>query len=72
MTRAARTSADAPRRRVASPCISVCLLDANDVCSGCWRTSQEITWWFDMDDERRLEVLRASRERMRSAGVLFD
>ena len=29
-----------------SPCISVCLLDENDICTGCFRSADEITDWF--------------------------
>ncbi|HSG87602.1 MAG TPA: DUF1289 domain-containing protein [Pseudomonadales bacterium] len=61
-----------PRKRVASPCVSVCALDEQDVCVGCFRSAREITDWFELDDEARLEVLRTSRERMQAAGVLFD
>ena len=61
-----------PRPRVGSPCVSVCLLDEQDVCTGCFRTAQEITDWFGLDDEARRAVIDATRERMRAAGVLFD
>lgn len=30
---------------IASPCISVCFLDENDICLGCYRSAQEITNW---------------------------
>lgn len=61
-----------PRRRVASPCISVCVLGDDDVCTGCYRSAREITDWFELDDDARLRVIDASRVRMREAGVLFD
>lgn len=61
-----------PQRRVGSPCVSVCLLDEQDVCTGCFRTAQEITDWFGLDDEARLAVIDATHARMREAGVLFD
>lgn len=59
-------------RRVGSPCVSVCMLDEQDVCTGCFRTAQEITDWFELDDASRLTVIDATRERMRAAGALFD
>lgn len=61
-----------PRPRVPSPCVSVCALDADDVCTGCYRTADEITRWQGLDDESRRAVLSATRERMRAAGVLFE
>ena len=40
--------------RVASPCISVCVLDAaSGMCTGCLRTLDEIAGWIDMSDEAR-------------------
>jgi predicted Fe-S protein YdhL (DUF1289 family) len=61
-----------PRRRVGSPCVSVCMLDEQDVCTGCFRTAQEITDWFGLDDDARRAVVDAARARMRAAGALFD
>ena len=50
-----------------SPCISVCVLDEKDVCSGCYRTAEEITDWFMASDEQKREVLRKARERMQAS-----
>ncbi len=53
------------RRRVRSPCVSVCALDEDDVCIGCHRTGDEILRWTTMTDDERLQVLEnvAHRER---------
>lgn len=53
--------------RVRSPCVSVCALDADDVCIGCHRTGDEIIRWTQMTDEERREVLRKVAERERSS-----
>jgi len=43
---------------VASPCISVCALDASTGwCLGCFRTIDEIAAWGALDDEAKREVL---------------
>lgn len=47
----------------ASPCISVCLLDEDDICVGCYRSANEITEWFTASAEVKREMLRLSRER---------
>lgn len=60
------------QRRVGSPCVSVCLLDDQDVCIGCFRTANEITDWFELDDDARRAVIASSVERMRAAGALFE
>jgi len=52
--------------RVASPCISICALDDDDVCMGCYRTSDEIRNWVMMDDEERIDVIKMSMKRSRA------
>jgi len=57
-------AADGRRRRggegVASPCISVCVLDpATGVCTGCFRTLDEIAAWSVLDDAAKLAVWAA-------------
>ena len=53
---------------VKSPCISVCALDANDMCIGCYRTGQEITDWGDMDNEKKSEVMKSVAKRESESG----
>ncbi|HEY9033542.1 MAG TPA: DUF1289 domain-containing protein [Pseudomonadales bacterium] len=50
---------------VASPCISVCLLDNDDVCVGCYRTADEITDWMAADNGARREILARAQQRCR-------
>ncbi|TQV71134.1 DUF1289 domain-containing protein [Aliikangiella marina] len=40
-----------------SPCISLCTLNENDICVGCYRHIDEITGWHSADDRRRTEIL---------------
>jgi predicted Fe-S protein YdhL (DUF1289 family) len=55
------------RSNPASPCISVCSLDANDVCTGCRRTLDEIARWGAMSPgEREAVMLRLARRRLAS------
>jgi predicted Fe-S protein YdhL (DUF1289 family) len=53
---------------IPSPCISVCVLDENDICQGCYRSAVEIADWFMSSTEDKREVLRRCRERMSEAG----
>jgi len=49
---------------VASPCTSVCALDAvTGYCAGCYRTIDEIAGWIDLDDDGRRALLAALNER---------
>jgi len=48
----------------ASPCASICALDANDVCVGCFRTGMEISYWGRLSADHQREVLSRSQRRM--------
>jgi predicted Fe-S protein YdhL (DUF1289 family) len=51
-----------------SPCISVCALDENDICMGCYRSAEEITDWFMASDEEKYRILERVRERREADG----
>jgi len=53
-----------------SPCISVCLLDDKDICTGCFRSADEITDWFMATADQKREVLRRARERMEASTTI--
>jgi predicted Fe-S protein YdhL (DUF1289 family) len=53
---------------IPSPCVSVCALDENDVCVGCFRTGGEITDWFMATNDEKRGILRAASERRAEAG----
>ncbi|MDU9412465.1 DUF1289 domain-containing protein [Pseudomonas solani] len=55
-------------RPVASPCVHVCALDDDDICTGCQRSVDEITRWGRMDNTERREVLVRCMERARAGG----
>ncbi|MEN5091513.1 DUF1289 domain-containing protein [Pseudomonas protegens] len=60
-----------PERPVASPCVSICALDEQDICTGCQRTVDEITRWSRMDNTERRAVLALCHERAKSSGLLW-
>ncbi|MCO7611082.1 MULTISPECIES: DUF1289 domain-containing protein [Pseudomonas chlororaphis group] len=60
-----------PERPVASPCVSICALDEQDICTGCQRTVDEITRWSRMDNNERRAVLALCHERAKSSGLLW-
>ncbi len=53
-------------KNVASPCISLCALNEDDVCGGCYRTGQEISHWGSYTNEQRREVVRDANERSKA------
>ncbi|ARU57535.1 hypothetical protein OLMES_3505 [Oleiphilus messinensis] len=50
---------------VKSPCVGVCALDEDDLCIGCQRSGQEISFWGRMDDEQKRQVMIAVTERQK-------
>ncbi|AZE74795.1 hypothetical protein C4K00_4596 [Pseudomonas synxantha] len=58
-------------RPVASPCVSICALDEDDICTGCQRSVDEITRWSRMDNAERRVVLGLCHERAVAGGLVF-
>lgn len=59
-------------RPLASPCVNICALDDDDICSGCQRSAAEITRWLRMDNDERRQVLALTVERARAKGLLIS
>jgi uncharacterized protein len=52
------------------PCISVCVMDADGVlCTGCFRTLDEIAAWGTLDADAKRRVLAALPARKASRGT---
>jgi predicted Fe-S protein YdhL (DUF1289 family) len=51
---------------IPSPCISLCALNEEDVCVGCYRTAEEITEWTQLSQEEKKAVIEKaySREKL--------
>lgn len=59
-----RTTLPADAPDVASPCISVCEIDeTNGLCTGCYRTLEEIATWSRMANQKRWDIVQSLRER---------
>lgn len=59
------------QRLVQSPCISVCALNASDICEGCFRSAGEISRWGAMNNDERRTVLERCTERARQMGRIW-
>lgn len=46
-----------------SPCIGVCILERDNQCRGCHRTSSEITYWSTFSIDEKLAVLERCQQR---------
>lgn len=52
----------------ASPCVSICALDDDEICTGCYRSADEITDWFlASNDEKREIIARAATRRSQAS-----
>lgn len=51
------------QEEIQSPCVSICALDADDMCVGCYRTGDEITRWWGMDNTEKQKILDKASER---------
>lgn len=56
---------------VKSPCVSICALDEQDICVGCYRSVDEIMHWGRYSDDERRQVLQRVAERERAAMNFF-
>ncbi|WP_344803750.1 DUF1289 domain-containing protein [Allohahella marinimesophila] len=63
-----RPGAEAPVR---SPCVSICCLDEDDICVGCYRSGDEICNWSSLNNEQRLAVLEQVAAREKKSGRLL-
>ncbi|HAZ80805.1 MAG TPA: DUF1289 domain-containing protein [Porticoccaceae bacterium] len=49
--------------REISPCVAICHLNEDDMCTGCYRMSSEITDWRFLPMEKKRQVLSLCDER---------
>jgi len=53
---------------IPSPCISVCVLNEQDICMGCFRSAEEVTDWFMASDTQKRDILDRAEERRKTLG----
>lgn len=47
------------RNEVESPCIQICVVHPTErICTGCYRTIDEISRWSKMDSSERAEIMQ--------------
>jgi predicted Fe-S protein YdhL (DUF1289 family) len=52
---------------VASPCIKVCVLDREGMCTGCGRKLEEIAAWSRLEPEAQRQIVAAAARRLEQA-----
>ena len=48
---------------IKSPCINICKLDANKICTGCYRTIDEIANWTKCTDHTKAQIIKESEKK---------
>ena len=48
---------------VKSPCVSICALNEDDICVGCYRTGVEISLWGGMSANEKRDVIGLVKKR---------
>jgi tRNA(adenine34) deaminase len=48
---------------IPSPCVSVCALDSDDICVGCYRSVDEIRDWSEYDNSQKKQVISKAQQR---------
>ena len=52
------------RDEIESPCIQICVVHPTErICTGCYRTIDEIARWSKMDSSERTEIMQDLPER---------
>lgn len=44
-------------KNIITPCIGQCHLDKQDICIGCYRSSQEISDWVDKSEDEKIAIV---------------
>ena len=58
---------------VASPCVSVCVIDeTSGLCAGCYRTLEEIAGWIDFTTAARRAIVGALASRRALYGAAVE
>lgn len=61
----------AKTEHVKSPCINICCLDEQNICSGCYRSGNEISRWGAMSNDERQQVMIKVIEREQNSGFMM-
>lgn len=51
------------RERPESPCVDICELNNDDICTGCFRSLDEIGLWSGYSDQDKRRVLENTQQR---------
>jgi len=53
----------AAEKPIKSPCVSICVLNDDDICTGCYRSGDEISHWGKFNNDQKRQVHQCMQER---------
>jgi hypothetical protein len=56
------------KKKIKSPCQLICTYDEENICVGCYRSSEEVAKWDSYTDEMKLKVLENTAKRRADKG----
>lgn len=58
------------KKKIKSPCQLICTYDSDNVCVGCFRSTEEVTNWDNYTDDEKKQVLEniAKRREVKGGG----
>jgi predicted Fe-S protein YdhL (DUF1289 family) len=56
---------------IETPCVQICSLNESNVCLGCGRTVEEITYWYGMTNDERSRVMAKLPQRIEALCASF-
>ncbi len=46
-----------------SPCINICKMNSDNICTGCKRTLEEISNWIYYSEQQRIKIMEELQQR---------
>ena len=56
-------------KNVISPCIGQCKLDEKDICTGCYRTVEELTSWMNKTEDEKIAIVIRCKKQMAKSQI---
>ena len=52
-----KTKTNSMKKKIKSPCVSICRLNSEKICIGCGRTKKEIKNWSNYSNKKREKII---------------
>ena len=55
---------DSKSQKIDSPCVGICQYNSEEICTGCFRTAEEISQWVTISSDEREKIMDELDTRM--------